>query len=105
VVGQSGACTIYYFPISGPAPAPQTTNAVVPPGGQLTFTLSTGGNLGIAGRPGFQGYIEIVCDFPFAHGYGLLTDGPIGAARVGTSLPVLVLPLVRTSALEETLGR
>lgn len=105
VVGKSGACTIHYFPISGVAPAPQTTNAVIPPGGQLSFTVSTGGNLGIVGRPGFQGYIEIICDFPFGHGYGLLTDGPIGLARVGSSLPDLVLPLARTSVLEESLGR
>jgi hypothetical protein len=104
VVGKAGTCTIHYFPNSGPAVASQTTNAVIPPGGQLTFVLSSGGNFGIAGSPNFQGYIEIICDFPFAHGYGLLTDGPIGLARVGSSLPVLVLPFVRTSALEESLG-
>ena len=108
VVGKAGVCTISYFGTmtgGGATPASQTTNAVVPPGGSLTFTLSSGGSFGIAATPGFQGYIEIVCDFPFAHGYGLVTDGPIGQARVGSSIPVLVLPHVRTSAVEESLGR
>jgi hypothetical protein len=106
-VGKAGTCTIRYFGAvagGGPAAAPQTTNAVIPPGGQLTFVISSGGGFGIQGRPGFQGYIEITCDFPFAHGYALLTDGPIGAARVGASIPALVLPIQRTNAFEEAAG-
>ena len=105
-VGRAGSCTIHYFGTVGvgAAPAPQTTSTPIPVGGLLTFVLSSGGNFGIAGTPNFQGYLEIVCDFPFAHGYGLLTDGPIGQARVGASLPVLVLPVKRSNAAEESLG-
>jgi hypothetical protein len=103
VVGKAGRITLHFF--GTPNVASQTTNADVAPGGSLTFVLSSGGSLGITGAPNFQGYIEVVCDFPFAHGYGFFTDGPIGVAKVGASLPVLVLPLVRTSALEESLGR
>jgi hypothetical protein len=96
-VGVAGKCTIHYFgqvAAGGPAsaPAPQTTNAAIPPGGQLVFLLSSGGGFGITGAPNFQGYLEIVCGFPYAHGYGLVTDGPIGTARIGSSIPVLVLP-------------
>jgi hypothetical protein len=108
IVGKAGRCTFHFFgvlPNGTPFVASQTTNADVPAGGQVTFTLSSGGSLGITAAPGFQGYIEVICDFPFGHGYGLLTDGPIGQARVGTGIPVLVLPLVRTTALEESLGR
>ena len=108
IVGKAGRCTFHFFGmVAGGVPfvSSQTTNADIPAGGQVTFTLSTGGGLGITGAPSFQGYIEVICDFPFGHGYGLVTDGPIGTARVGTSVPVLVLPLVRTSALEESLGR
>lgn len=104
-VGQAGTCTIYYFGTAPGGTAPQTTNAVIPPGGQLTFVVSSGGGLGIAGRPGFQGYIEIVCDFPFAHGFALTTDGPIGSARVGAAVPALVLPNVRTNAYAESVGQ
>jgi hypothetical protein len=59
----------------------------------LTFVLSSGGNFGITGTPGFQGYLEITCEFRFAHGFNFITDGPIGQARVAASSPVLVLPL------------
>ena len=107
-VGKAGRVTLHFFgSLSNGTPvvATQTTSADVPAGGLLTFTVSSGGSLGITGQPNFQGYIEVICDFPFAHGYGLLTDGPIGTARVGSSVPVLVLPSVRTSALEESLGR
>jgi hypothetical protein len=100
-VGTAGTCTIHYFGQTtggGSAPASQTTNAPIPPGGQLTFVLSTGGNFGIAARPGFQGYIEIDCAFAFAHGFGFLTDGPIGQARIGTTIPALVIPSQRTAA-------
>src|SRR5688500_16420261 len=54
VIGKAGVCTIHYFGTmtgGGLAPAPQTTNAVIPPGGQLTFTVSSGGNFGIVGTP------------------------------------------------------
>lgn len=92
---QSGTCTLNYFGSTtggGAAPPPQTTNAPVPAGGQLTFVLSSGGNLGIVGRPGFQGYIIATCNFQYAHGFALVTDGPIGQARVGSSYLALIIP-------------
>ena len=96
-VGTAGTCRINYFGQTtggGAAPAAQTTNAI-PPGGQLIFTLSSGGTFGIAATPGFQGYIEIDCAFPFAHGFGLLTD--LGAQRIATTIPALVLQTQRTA--------
>lgn len=99
-VGQPGRCTIYYFGSvagGGAAPPPQTTNADIPPGGQLTFVLSSGGGFGITGTPGFQGYLEIVCAFDFAHGFAFMTDGPIGQAKVAASPPVIVLPKIRST--------
>ena len=100
-VGTAGTCTIHYFGQTtggAPAPASQTTNAPIPLGGQLTFVLSSGGSFGIAARPNFQGYIEIDCAFPFAHGFGFLTDGFLGQARIGTTIPALVLRTQRTPA-------
>ncbi len=96
-IGQAGRCTIYYFGNvgGGPAPAPQTTSADVTSGGQLVFTLSSGGNLGITGAPGFQGYLEIVCAFNFAHGFAFMSD--IGATKFGASPAVIVLPPIRTA--------
>lgn len=97
-VGKSGTCTVrYYGQVAGggAVPAPQTTNAAIPVGGQLVFLLSGGGTFGIAGAPGFQGYIEIDCAFPFAHGFGFLSDA--GARSLATTIPVLVLPTQRTA--------
>lgn len=92
---QGGTCTINYFgnvqPGGGNAPNPQTTNAAIPAGGQLTFVLSSGGNFGIAGTPGFQGYIFARCLFRWAHGFAFITDGPIGQARVAEGYLALVV--------------
>ncbi len=105
---QSGTCTISYFGtvMGGGAPPPaQTTNAPVPAGGQLTFTLSTGGTLGITGAPGFQGYIMVTCNFQYAHGFALITDGPIGVAKVGTSYLALIVPAGPRNPNGETLSK
>jgi hypothetical protein len=91
---QSGACTINYYGqtvAGGSAPAPQTTSAPIPAGGTLTFILSSGGNFGIAGTPGFQGYLFARCDFQYAHGFAFITDGPIGTARVAEGYLGLVV--------------
>jgi hypothetical protein len=91
---QSGTCTINYFGNvtgGGNAPNPQTTNAAIPAGGQLTFVLSSGGNFGIAGTPGFQGYIFARCLFRWAHGFAFITDGPVGQARVAEGYLALVV--------------
>lgn len=99
----AGTCTVYYFPASGPSITPQTTNASVPVGGELVFTISNGGNFGIPAVPGFQGYVEVACNFPFAHGFGIVSD--IGTQKVATTIPALVLPPQRNSAVIESLGQ
>ena len=91
---QSGTCTLNYYgntPGNGAAPAAQTSNANVEPGSQLLFVVSSGGNLGIAGTPGFQGYIIAQCRFQYAHGFAFITDGPIGQAQVAEGYLALVM--------------
>jgi hypothetical protein len=107
IVGKAGPCTVYYFGTTvngGPPPVPQVTTADIEVGKTLTFTLASGGSFGITGAAGFSGYLEIVCEFPFAHGIGFLTDGPIGTARIADSVPVLVLPTTRSSSYAESLS-
>jgi hypothetical protein len=107
--GQSGACRINYYGNTtggGAAPAAQTSG-VVASGTQLLFVVSSGGNLGIAGTPGFQGYIIAQCAFQFAHGFAFVSDGPIGAARVAEGYLALVMDESigsRTGFASETLG-
>ncbi len=65
----SGTCTINYFGDmfgGGSVPSPQTSNTIGP-GQEFLFTLSGGGG-GIAGAPGFRGYIIADCNFPLARG-------------------------------------
>ena len=108
VIGIAGRCRVHYFgktATGAPVPASELTDRQVLPGENFSFTLSTGGSLGIVGVPNFQGYIEVECGFPYAHGYALLTDAPIGQARIGSMVPALVLPHTRTSSLAESVGQ
>ena len=90
---QSGGCMVNYYGSSpgGPAPSSQKSNAVIEAGSTMTFVVSSGGSHGIAGTPGFQGYLIVQCDFRYAHGFAFLTDGPVGSARVAEGYLGLVM--------------
>ena len=81
---QAGACAIdYYGGFSEDAPPPSQRSAIVAPGGRLVFTLSAGNEEhSIAPAPDFQGYLVARCDFRYAHGAVLVSDGIGGAAGV-----------------------
>jgi hypothetical protein len=88
---EAGVCTINYFQNPGVAPSSQTTNAVIPAGGTLAFTLNGGGNYGIDNRgTGFNGYIIAQCSFDDAHGFGYLSQ--FGNPYSGLSYLAVVLP-------------
>jgi hypothetical protein len=91
-VNQSGACTLnYYGNTTGgaAAPAAQTSQAIAA-GQHLVGSISTGGNLGLAATPGFQGYIIAVCNFQYAHGYAFISD--LGASELAQGYLALVIP-------------
>ena len=94
-IGIAGTAMIYFFPSSGPAIPPVSTGSIAV-GGQYTALIS---NL----KPGFQGYVEVVCEFPFAHGWAFLSD--VGARNLAATIPALVLPLARTNTGAESLGQ
>ncbi len=82
VVPQQGTVTLTYYGGTtggGAAPASQTSTAVAA-GSELVFTLSNGGNLGIAATPGFQGYIIARADFQYCHAFAFISD--IGAQKL-----------------------
>jgi hypothetical protein len=92
--GQTGNCTINYYgepPTGSDEWEPQTTTSAIEPGRVLRFVVSTGGTNGIAGTPGFLGYVIAQCDFQYAHGFAFVTDGPIGQARVAEGYLGLIL--------------
>jgi len=81
-VPQTGTVKLWYYGGTtggGAAPAAQTSQAVAA-GAELVFTLSNGGNLGIAATPGFQGYIISVAQFQYCHGFAFISD--LGAQKL-----------------------
>ncbi len=82
-VASAGSCKISYYGTvnGGSAPSPQTSVSIAA-GSQLSFSLWQGNtSQGIAGAPGFRGYIIADCAFPQARGTAEIT----GAVVVGTS--------------------
>ena len=104
---QSGPCKLNYYGETtggGAAPAAQTSQ-VVATGKQLLFTLSSGGNLGIAATPGFQGYMIAQCGFQYAHGFAFISD--VGAQKFAEAYLALTLDNnlgSRTGFVSEVLG-
>ena len=80
---QAGSCAIDYYggtPGGGAAPDTQISTPVAG-GEQLIFSLSVGNAAqDIAPTPEFQGYLLARCNFRYAHGMALVTDGGIGGA-------------------------
>ena len=103
---QAGPCTLFYYGNTtggGAAPAAQKSG-VVNAGTLLLFTLSGGGNLGIAATPGFQGYMIASCNFQYAHGFAFISD--VGANKVSEAYLALILDpggLTRTGNVTENL--
>jgi hypothetical protein len=103
---QAGPCTLNYYGATtggGAAPAAQKSG-VVNAGTLLLFTLSGGGNLGIAATPGFQGYMIATCNFQYAHGFAFISD--VGANKVSEAYLGLILDpggLARTANVTENL--
>ena len=85
-MGQSGTCSLSYFGVGAP-PSPQTT-PVIPAGGQLAFSLSSGG-FGLPAALGFQGYIIAVCGFPSAQGVAAVSN--VGASRFLSLVPATAI--------------
>jgi hypothetical protein len=105
---QAGTCKINYYGETtggGAAPAAQTSGRV-DPGKQLLFVLSSGGNLGMAATPGFQGYIIAQCAFQYGHGFSYISD--VGSSRIAEAYLGLILDAgisSRTNYSTETLGQ
>jgi hypothetical protein len=105
---QAGTVSLFYFGNTvggGAAPPTQTTSAVVPAGQELVFTLSNGGNFGIAATPGFQGYIISTARFQFCHAFAFISD--VGAQKFAEGYLAIQLDvpgLNRTGILGENEG-
>ncbi|MBV8818787.1 MAG: hypothetical protein JO022_10560, partial [Acidobacteriaceae bacterium] len=79
---QAGTVKLNYYGGTtggGAAPAAQTST-VVAAGTELVFTLSNGGDHGVAATPGFQGYIIAQAQFQYCHAFAFISD--LGAQRL-----------------------
>jgi len=108
---QSGTVTLnYYCGQAGcTSPPQQTTNAIVPAGQQLAFTLSGGGQYGIQATPGFQGYIIAQAQFQYCHAYAFLTAQGSLPTSAGANTGYIALEMdaalpARTHNQSEVLG-
>lgn len=63
----------YYGSAVGGATPPAFKTKTIPAGQVLIFTLSGGGNFGVAATPGFQGYIIAVAQFQPCHALAAIT--------------------------------
>lgn len=103
--GKTGTATVYYYggmTSGGQLPAPQTTFSISP-GHSFSFSLSTGGVSGsVSSTSGFQGYVIIVCNFPFGHGHYVITD--LGMNRIAWGGEALILPPTRDPTRTESRG-
>jgi hypothetical protein len=90
---QQGVVTLnYYCGQTGcTSPPAQTTNAPLPAGQQLTFTLSGGGGYGIAATPGFQGYIIAQAQFQWCHAFAYISAQGALPTSNGASMGYLAL--------------
>jgi hypothetical protein len=105
---QTGTVKLFYYGNTvggGNAPPPQTTSSGVPGGSELIFTLSNGGNFGIAATPGFQGYIIAISNFQYCHAFAFISD--VGALRLAEGYVAIQLDvpgLNRTGIVGENEG-
>lgn len=90
---QDGVCSLFFYGniAGGGAPVPRIDSQTVRAGTQLLYILSSGGNLGLTGQPGFQGYIIARCEFQYAHGFAYITDNFGATPRTAEGYIALIL--------------
>jgi len=104
---QAGTITLNYYGGTtggGAAPAAQKSTTVTA-GTELVFTLSNGGDHGIAATPGFQGYIIAVANFQYCHAFAFISD--LGAQKLAEGYLAIQLDLPtlnRTGIVGENLA-
>ena len=91
---QRGRCMVHYIgKVGDDGPMPDTaTSTIIEGGEQMTFTLSAGNPLwSIGPTPDFQGFLVIMCEFQFAHGFAFINDADAGIPTLAQGYLALVL--------------
>ena len=92
---QRGTCMVHYIGDIGdnrPRVPMDETSTIIEGGEQMTFTLSAGNPVwDLVGAPDFQGFLVVMCEFQFAHGYAFVTDGAAGIPTLAQGYLALVL--------------
>ena len=82
---QSGICTVHWHGANSQGRTfPDTPSGVIDVGEQFIFLVSTE-------APDFQGYVIVLCEFQFAHGFAFITDGFGGVTTIAQGYLALVL--------------
>jgi len=115
-LAQTGTVTLNYYGNTPGTTAPVAqyiSQAAVPAGQELVFTLSNGGGIPGGSTPsvivpataGFQGYIIATANFQYCHGFAFISD--VGAQKLAEGYLAISLDipgLYRTGNLGENLG-
>ena len=93
---QDGTCTVHYHgaTLGDGASPPPDTSSVIGAGEQLVWLLSAGNAAQeIDPAADFQGYVIVVCDFQYAHGYAYITDGFGVDTKAAQGYLALIIPV------------
>ena len=82
---QAGICTVHWHGTdTAGGTFSDTVSSTIGAGKQFVFLVSNE-------APGFTGYIIVVCEFQFAHGFGYITDGFGGITTTAQGYLALIL--------------
>ena len=82
---QAGICTVHWHGYdSAGGTFPDTPSSSIDAGKQFVFLVSNE-------APDFQGYVIVVCEFQFAHGFAYITDGFGGVTTTAQGYLALIL--------------
>jgi hypothetical protein len=100
---QNGLVTLYFYgtvPGNSPCVPKMVTTSPVLSGTELIFTLSSGGNYGIAANAGCQGYMFAIANFQYCHAFAFISD--VGAQKLAEGYLAIQIDIYGGTGLNRT---
>jgi hypothetical protein len=100
---QNGLVTLFFYgntPGGGNCVPKMTTTSPVLTGTELIFTLSAGGNYGIAANAGCQGYMFAIANFQYCHAFAFISD--VGAQKLAEGYLAIQIDIYGGTGLNRT---
>jgi len=100
---QNGLVTLFFYgtvPGNSPCVPKMVTTSPVLSGTELIFTLSSGGNYGIAANAGCQGYMFAIANFQYCHAFAFISD--VGAQKLAEGYLAIQIDIYGGTGLNRT---